>query len=248
MNPNHFSLANMWAQGDFVTRSVAIALLLMSIVSWYVIVTRALRQMRQRRMAHAATAEFWHAQSFSEGLHLLDGTREDNPFRNLAEEGRDAVAHHRDSQGDLHGQLTLSDWVTSCLKRAIDESVERMQSGLSILASVGSTAPFVGLLGTVWGIFHALVSIGFSGQVSIDKVAGPVGESLIMTAFGLVVAIPAVLGYNALTRGNNALLGRINRFAHDLHAYFVTGAPAVRSEPGGKPVLTSVKPSHAGGR
>ncbi|QNM98075.1 MotA/TolQ/ExbB proton channel family protein [Chitinimonas koreensis] len=248
MDQHQFSLAGMWAQGDFVTRSVAVALLLMSIASWYVIVTRALRQMRQRRMAHTATTEFWHAQSFSEGLHLLDGSRDDNPFRHLAEEGRDAVAHHRDSQDDLHGQLTLSDWVTSCLKRAIDESVERMQSGLSILASVGSTAPFVGLLGTVWGIFHALISIGFSGQVSIDKVAGPVGESLIMTAFGLVVAIPAVLGYNALTRGNNALLGRINRFAHDLHSYFVTGAPVVRADAAGKPVLTSVRQVQGGGR
>lgn len=241
MEQHHFSLANLWIQGDVVTRGVAIALLLMSIASWYVIVTRALRQMRQRRMAHAATAEFWHAQSFSEGLRLLEGNREDNPFRNLAEEGSDAVAHHRDNQGDLHGQLTLSDWVTSCLRRAIDESVERMQSGLSVLASVGSTAPFVGLLGTVWGIFHALISIGFSGQASIDQVAGPVGEALIMTAFGLVVAIPAVLGYNALTRGNNAILGRINRFAHDLHSYFVTGTPAVRAEPGGKPILTAVK-------
>ncbi|SFZ73248.1 MotA/TolQ/ExbB proton channel family protein [Chitinimonas taiwanensis] len=241
MEQSHFSLANMWAQGDVVTRGVAIALLLMSIASWYVIVTRALRQMRQRRMAQSATAEFWHAQSFSAGLHLLDGDRESNPFRHLAEEARDAVAHHRDSQDDLHGQLALTDWVTSCLKRAIDESVERMQSGLSILASVGSTAPFVGLLGTVWGIFHALISIGFSGQASIDKVAGPVGEALIMTAFGLVVAIPAVLGYNALTRGNNALLGRINRFAHDLHAYFVTGAPVVRPENNGKPVLTTVR-------
>lgn len=249
MDQYHFSLSAVWSQGDFVTRGVGVALLLMSIASWYVIITRFLRQMRQRRMAQAATTEFWHAQSFSEGLHLLDGNRDNNPFRDLAEEARDAVAHHRDSQGDLHGQLTLSDWVTSCLRRAIDESMERMQSGLSILASVGSTAPFVGLLGTVWGIFHALISIGFSGAASIDKVAGPVGEALIMTAFGLVVAIPAVLGYNALIRGNNAILGRVNRFAHDLHAYFVTGAPVVKNE-AGKPVLTSVKtnPNAAGGR
>ncbi|PHV10335.1 biopolymer transporter ExbB [Chitinimonas sp. BJB300] len=236
----------MWAQGDAVTRGVAIVLLLMSIASWYVIVTRLMCQMRQRSMAIVATTEFWHAQSFGQGLKLLEGTREMNPFRHLAEEGWDAVAHHRESQGDLHGQLTLSDWVTSCLKRAIDESVERMQSGLSVLASVGATAPFVGLLGTVWGIFHALVSIGFTGQASIDQVAGPVGESLVMTAFGLVVAIPAVLGYNTLMRGNNAMLGRINRFAHDLHAYFVTGAPVVRTEAGGKPVLTTVKTTRQG--
>ncbi|QDQ27979.1 MotA/TolQ/ExbB proton channel family protein [Chitinimonas arctica] len=232
MEQHPFSLLGFWSQGDLVTKGVAIALLLMSIASWYVIATRFARQLRQRRMAQVATAQFWHAQSFTEGLQLLDGAIEDNPYRHLAEEGRDAAAHHRDNQGDLHGQLTLSDWVTSCLRRAIDDSVERMQSGLSILASVGATAPFVGLLGTVWGIFHALLSIGGSGQVSIGKVAGPVGEALIMTAFGLMVAIPAVLGYNALTRGNNAAIGKINRFAHDLHAYFVTGSPVAKPDSG----------------
>ena len=99
-----------------------------------------------------------------------------------------------------------------------------MQSGLAILASVGSTAPFIGLFGTVWGIYHALIAIGTSGQSTIDKVAGPIGEALIMTALGLAVAIPAVLGYNALVRGNKSILTRLNSFAHDLHAYFVTGA------------------------
>ncbi|WP_374352755.1 MotA/TolQ/ExbB proton channel family protein [Chitinimonas sp.] len=228
MENNPFGLASMWAQGDVVTRGVAIALLLMSIAAWTVLLTRLWRQMRLRRMADTAAHGFWHAHGFEEGLRLLAG--EGNPFRLMAEEAREAVAHHRDNQGDLHGQLALPDWLTSCLQNAIDESVERMQSGLSILASIGSTAPFVGLLGTVWGIYHALTGIGLSGQASIDKVAGPVGEALIMTAFGLTVAIPAVLGYNALVRGNRQLLGRINRFAHDLHAYFVTGAPLARPD------------------
>jgi biopolymer transport protein ExbB len=118
----------------------------------------------------------------------------------------------------------VSDWITRTLRNSIDDSTARLQSGLAILASVGSTAPFVGLFGTVWGIYHALVGIGASGVATIDKVAGPVGEALIMTALGLAVAIPAVLGYNALVRGNKGILTKLNRFAHDLHAYFVTGA------------------------
>jgi biopolymer transport protein ExbB len=120
--------------------------------------------------------------------------------------------------------MSVSDWLTRSLRNSIDESTARLQSGLAVLASVGSTAPFVGLFGTVWGIYHALITISSAGQASIDKVAGPIGEALIMTALGLAVAIPAVLGYNALVRGNKSVLMKLNRFAHDLHAYFVTGA------------------------
>jgi biopolymer transport protein ExbB len=120
--------------------------------------------------------------------------------------------------------MGVSDWLTRSLRNSIDESTARLQSGLAVLASVGSTAPFVGLFGTVWGIYHALITISSAGQASIDKVAGPIGEALIMTALGLAVAIPAVLGYNALVRGNKSVLMKLNRFAHDLHAYFVTGA------------------------
>jgi biopolymer transport protein ExbB len=128
--------------------------------------------------------------------------------------------------------MDVSDWVTRCLKDTMDDCVSRMQSGLAILASIGSTAPFVGLFGTVWGIYHALLSIGASGQSSIDQVAGPVGEALIMTAFGLFVAIPAVLGYNALTRANKGIVTKLNRFAHGLHAFFVTGARLSSSKRG----------------
>jgi biopolymer transport protein ExbB len=118
----------------------------------------------------------------------------------------------------------VSDWVTRCLRNGIDDHTSQLQNGLAILASIGSTAPFVGLFGTVWGIYHALVNIGTTGNVGIDAVAGPIGETLIMTALGLAVAIPAVLGYNALVRGNKFIIARMNRFAHDLHAYYVTGA------------------------
>jgi biopolymer transport protein ExbB len=176
---SQFGIANVWIQGDLVTRAVALLLLGMSLASWIVILIKALDIIKYQKHAR--------------------------------------LAH-------LHDSLDVSDWVTRCLRNCIDEFTARLQSGLAILASVGSTAPFIGLFGTVWGIYHALVAIGASGQSTIDKVAGPIGEALIMTALGLAVAIPAVLGYNALVRGNKTILGSLNSFAHDLHAYFVTGA------------------------
>ena len=231
MPTNPYGLAALWSGGDGVIRTVAVLLLLMSIASWYVIATRAWRVARVRRAAHDAAA-FWHAQNYADGLQRLDGDAEHNPFRHVAEEGRLAADHHAGSKAELQGQLSLAEWLTESLRGAIDESVERLQSGLPLLASVGATAPFVGLFGTVWGIYHALVNIGAAGQASIDKVAGPVGEALIMTAFGLAVAIPAVLGYNVLTRANRSLVGKLNRFARQLHAYFLTGAPVARSAGG----------------
>lgn len=220
---NPYGVEAMWSQGDAIIKAVAITLLLMSVASWFVIVVRSWRLSRLRK-SEAALQQFWHTHSFEEGLALF-GPAKDNPYRNLAEEGEAAVAHHLHHRDDLHGHMPLADWVTACLKGSIDESAERLQRGLAILASVGSTAPFVGLFGTVWGIYHALVGIGVSGQASIDKVAGPVGEALIMTAFGLAVAIPAVLAYNALAKANKGVVGKLNRFAHQLHAYLLTGAP-----------------------
>lgn len=237
MEYNPYGLAALWTQGDIVTKSIAITLLVMSVVSWYVIATRTWQLVRLRRLARTA-GDFWHATSFADGLHYLSGGPAENPFRALAEEARGAVDHHRGNQADLHGQIGLNDWLTACLRSAIDEAAERIQSGLPILASIGATAPFVGLLGTVWGIYHALIGIGIAGQAEIGKIAGPVGESLIMTALGLFVAIPAVLGYNALARGNKAVLGKLNRFAQSLHAYFVTGAPVRKSND--RPTPTTV--------
>jgi biopolymer transport protein ExbB len=221
MNNNDFGLANLWAQGDIVTRAVALMLLAMSLASWMVIIIKVLdlrRFLKQSRQIES----FWHANDFADGLSKL-GTDPANPYRALALEGREAAAHHN-AQPQLHDQLAASDWLTRAMRNSIDESTARLQGGLAVLASVGSTAPFVGLFGTVWGIYHALLAIGTAGQATIDKVAGPVGEALIMTALGLAVAIPAVLGYNALVRGNKGVLFKLNRFAHDLHAYFVTGA------------------------
>jgi biopolymer transport protein ExbB len=214
-------LAHLWSQGDLVARGVAVLLLVMSLASWTVIVLKALDLRRYLRQSRCIES-FWHAADFADGLARL-GSDPANPFRALALEGREAAAHHN-AQPQLHDSLDASEWLTRTLRNSIDDSTARLQSGLAVLASVGSTAPFVGLFGTVWGIYHALLSISAAGLATIDKVAGPVGEALIMTALGLAVAIPAVLGYNALVRGNKAVLNKLNRFAHDLHAYLVTGA------------------------
>jgi biopolymer transport protein ExbB len=219
---SQFGLANVWSQGDVVTKSVALLLLLMSLASWMVILIKTLDLIKYKRLARSAE-DFWQSEDFAAGLTKL-GEDPGNPLRQLALEGHEAAAHHRNTKAQLRDTLDMSDWVTRALRNALDEFTARLQSGLAILASVGSTAPFVGLFGTVWGIYHALLAIGAAGQATIDKVAGPIGESLIMTALGLAVAIPAVLGYNALVRGNKGVLHKLNRFAHDLHAYFVTGA------------------------
>jgi biopolymer transport protein ExbB len=221
-----FGLLNVWAQGDLVTRAVLLLLLAMSLGSWIVILIKLLDLRRLSALAREAES-FWGAKDFAQGVQALAQT-DQNPFLALAREGQKAAAHLQQDNGQaleaLHVNFDLSDWVTRCLRNSIDDSTAQLQSGLAVLASAGSTAPFVGLFGTVWGIYHALMAIGLAGQASIDKVAGPIGESLIMTALGLAVAIPAVLGYNALVRANKSVLLRLNRFAHDLHAYFVTGA------------------------
>ena len=219
-------IAHVWTQGDAVTRTVALVLLAMSLATWIIILLKALDQRAHRSQAKGCEG-FWHSADFAEGIDKL-GQEAGNPFRALALEGREAARHilHKDGKPgpQLHDTLDVSDWVERCLRRSLDDFTARAQSGLTVLASIASTAPFVGLFGTVWGIYHALLSIGAAGQVSIDQVAGPIGEALIMTALGLLVAIPAVLGYNTLVRGNKGINHQLNRFAHDLHAYFVTGA------------------------
>lgn len=228
MNEHTFSLGQIWSQGDSVSHAVAIILVIMSLASWSVILVKAWGLVQLRRMS-AGAKQFWHTTSFDDGMAALTPVSADNPFRDLAARSTEAVNHHVNHQDELHGVLNLNDWVTSTMRQSIDDTTGRMQSGLSILASVGATAPFVGLFGTVWGIYHALVGIGAAGQATLDKVAGPVGEALVMTAGGLAVAIPAVLGYNALVRGNKEILARLKHFAHDLHAYLVTGGKVRRN-------------------
>jgi biopolymer transport protein ExbB len=189
-----------------------------------VILVKALG-LRQMTKEAQLTQRFWQARDFADGLSQLGGDA-NNPFSQLALTGQEANAHLLQQSRDhaLIDLLDRNDWVTRSLRSSMDEATAQLQSGLAVLASVGSTAPFVGLFGTVWGIYHALLAIGMSGQSTIDKVAGPIGEALIMTALGLAVAIPAVLGYNALVRGNKGVLTKLNRFAYDLHALFVTGS------------------------
>jgi len=228
MEPSFSSsgLAQVWLEGDAVIKSVAIVLLIMSLATWVILLWKLLDQRAHRRQAKGCEG-FWHSADFAEGMDKL-GENHNNPFRALAMEGREAQRHilHKDGRNSpqLHDSLDVSDWLERCLRRSLDDHTARAQSGLTVLASIASTAPFIGLFGTVWGIYHALLGIGASGQVSIDQVAGPIGEALIMTALGLLVAIPAVLAYNALVRGNKRNAHQLNRFAHDLHAYFVTGA------------------------
>ena len=218
---SQFGLVNVWTQGDLVTRGVFLLLAGMSLASWGVIAVKALDQRRCAKHARAIDG-FWSAPDFASGLAAL-GPDEENPFRTLALEGRDASAHigQGEARGRLQDGMDASDWVTRCLRNAIDDCTAQLQAGLAILASVGSTAPFVGLFGTVWGIYHALMSIGLAGQATIDRVAGPIGEALIMTALGLAVAIPAVLAYNVFGKRVAASEAELEGFAHDLREMIV---------------------------
>ncbi len=220
--PHSFGLSSIWTQGDAFTRLILLTLLAMSVISWAVIVLKTLDARRQQQNAQGSE-QFWHTRNLAEGLEVLS-QRPDNLFRSLVQTGLEATRHHQAVQNQRHDQPDLSDWVMRNLRNTIDDHTHRLQNGLALLASIGSTAPFVGLLGTVWGIYHALVNIGTQGNAGMEAVAGPIGETLVMTALGLAVAIPAVLGYNALVRSNKFIIARMNRFAHDLHTYFLTGA------------------------
>ena len=214
---NPYGLSALWAQGDIVAKGTLLILVLMSMGSWYVIVTKLVEQSKNMRYAKEAQDGFWTAGTVRQGA---DALHEDSPFRFIAEKGLEGASKHT----GLLGAVDFNEWVTMSIQRAIGNVQSRMQDGLAVLATVGSTAPFVGLFGTVWGIYHALVKIGMSGQASIDKVAGPVGEALIMTAIGLAVAVPAVLGYNFLVRRNKAVMEQVNAFGSDLHAVLLGSA------------------------
>jgi biopolymer transport protein ExbB len=220
---NPYGISALWTQSDWVGKGVFVILAIMSLYSWYVIITKALDQRALRKYALAAEKDFWGASNLQDGLGRLKGG-EDNPFRGLAADGLQSLEHHERNKGRLTETIDLHDWISSHLQRRVDTIGGDLSKGMSVLASVGATAPFVGLFGTVWGIYHALIAIGISGQASIDKVAGPVGEALIMTAIGLAVAVPAVLGYNWLTRRNKFIIERVNYFAHDLHQALLSGA------------------------
>lgn len=214
---NPFGIKAVWESG-WVPRGTIIIMSIMSIGSWYIIITKLLDQMKIMRQAKETSAKFWKASSVAAGTATLS---EGSPFRFIAETGTKASAHH---DGALLEQIDLSTWVTMSIQRAVDKVQSRLQDGLSFLATVGSTAPFIGLFGTVWGIYGALTNIGMTGNASIDKVAGPVGEALIMTAFGLAVAVPAVLGYNWLVRRNKSAMEEVRSFSADVHSVLISGA------------------------
>jgi biopolymer transport protein ExbB len=203
---NPYGLDALWAGGDFVARGTLLVLLIMSVSTWYVMITKIVEQAILLSKAKAANSTFWKAKTLKEGTK---GLSPKSPFYFLASSGLEAVEHH---EGSLVERIDLHTWVALSIQRANEQIISRLQGGLAVLATVGSTAPFVGLFGTVWGIYHALTAIGIAGQASIDKVAGPVGEALIMTAFGLFVAVPAVLGYNWLVRRNKQCVEQVRTF------------------------------------
>ena len=216
---NPYGLEALWKGGDLVARFTLSILVIMSMGSWYIIVTKVYEQHKMGRQARAADQTFWKAGTVREGAN---GLKKNSAYRFMAESGLEASSKHT----GLLGSVDLNDWMSMSLQRSIDNVQSRMQDGLAFLATVGSTAPFVGLFGTVWGIYHALTAIGIAGQASIDKVAGPVGEALIMTAFGLAVAVPAVLGYNWLVRRNKTAMENVRGFGADLHAVLLAAPRA----------------------
>jgi biopolymer transport protein ExbB len=225
MNPtiaNHgLGLAHYWSQSDSISHAVAYILLLMSVASWYYILSKTWSSWRIRRSASALEG-FWKAPTLNDAIAVVKQADSENVYAPLAVQAAGAAGIKQ--EGSLNATVDPSELITRTLRQEINRVSSRLESGLTLLASVGSTAPFVGLFGTVWGIYHALIAVSMSGTVQIDKVAGPVGEALIMTALGLVVAIPAVLAYNAFTRVNRVTLAELDAFAHDLHAHLTTGA------------------------
>lgn len=214
---NPYGLDALWSQGDFVARGTLIIMIIMSMGSWYIIFSKLYEQSKLFKSAKAVPDTFWSNGSIKKNAGDL---AENSAFRFLAEQGVHAAETH---EGSVGKNIDLHTWVEMSVERAVGSVNARLQDGLAFLATVGSTAPFVGLFGTVWGIYHALTAIGLSGQASIDKVAGPVGEALIMTAFGLGVAVPAVMGYNFLIRRNKTVMEKVRSFSTDMHHVLLAG-------------------------
>lgn len=208
---NPYGLESLWKTSDAVAKTVLLLLLIMSIGSWYILIIKIIEQAKMGRQAKAVAKTFWPAATVELGAATLD---KNSPYRYIADSATNAVKKH----DGLMGHVDFNDWIALGIQRAVERVQSNTQGGLAFLATVGSISPFVGLFGTVWGIYHALTAIGISGQASIDKVAGPVGEALLMTAIGLAVAVPAVLAYNWLVRRNKAVMDEVRAFSSDLHA------------------------------
>ena len=214
---NPYGIEALWKGSDLIARSVLVLLAIMSVGSWYILVVKLLEQTKMTRQARTVEKKFWDAKSVREAAN---GLEKNSAYRFIAEAGANATSDH----GGLKTHIPMNEWIPMSITAAVDRVQASTQKGLAFLATVGSTSPFVGLFGTVWGIYHALTAIGISGQASIDKVAGPVGEALIMTAIGLAVAIPAVLAYNWLARRNKAIMDEVREFSEELNAVMVGSA------------------------
>lgn len=221
---NGLGFAHFLSETDMLGRIVLLLLFALSVASWYLIVTKALANTRARRRADVFLRTFWATDSLQDMARALQQQPRDNAFAELAHLALEAV-HGKRQPGlqKLAAAGGLGEFLTRVLRNGIDQEAARVEQGLTVMASAGSAAPYVGLFGTVWGIYHALVNIGVSGQATLDKVSGPIGEALIMTALGLAVAIPAVLAYNAFTRRNRVWLARLDAFAHDLYTLLTVG-------------------------
>jgi biopolymer transport protein ExbB len=211
-----YGVMALWLASDAVTKAVLLLLLLMSVGSWYILLLKAMALRSMDAHYRAARESFWRADTVAKGMALLDAR---SPLRFIASSALDAAK----PQSGLLTHVAPDEWVSMQMQRAVEAVQRDLHSGLAFLATVGSVSPFVGLFGTVWGIYHALTAIGMSGQASIDKVAGPVGEALIMTALGLAVAVPAVLAYNWLLSRNKLAMADVRAFANDLHAVVAGG-------------------------
>ncbi len=218
-------IANFLAQTDGIGKTLIFMLVAMSVATWYLIVTKTLQTLMTRRRTTQFLQTFWDAPSLQSVATHLEQHHPDEPFSHLTWHAIVAARHHQHHGANkLDAAGNIAEFLTRAMRRVIDEETARIEAGLTVLASIGSTAPFIGLFGTVWGVYHALINIGISGQGTLDKVAGPVGEALIMTAAGLAVAIPAVLAYNAFVRSNRLVLAQLDSFAHDLFSFLTTGS------------------------
>jgi biopolymer transport protein ExbB len=219
---NQMNTLGFIQQGGIVSMTVAVILIVMSLASWYFIVVKTLQNYKQKNAIKKTIAAFWAAPHVQAGLNQSD----DTPALELAKHAMNAAQHHQTHAAQHANEAcSFDEFVARNIRRSLTQTQSQLESGLSVLASVGSVSPFVGLFGTVWGIYHALASISATGQATLDKVAGPVGEALIMTAIGLAVAIPAVLAYNAFIKQNRVIMGQLENFAQDIHTLLTTGAP-----------------------
>lgn len=218
-------------QSDIVGKGLFFILIVMSLVTWYLILVKAWNNVRMRRRSSEFLNKFWNSSSLDQVENEITTHGALDPFSHLASHAMHAQAHHAQfGATKLEDSGSNSEFVTRTMRKVIDEETAKLENGLTVLASVGSTAPFVGLFGTVWGVYHALVGIGMSDGMTINRIAGPVGEALIMTGLGLAVAIPAVLAYNTFVRNNRVFLSRLDAFAHDLFTFLTTGQQVALSD------------------